>query len=212
MFFIGTLLSCKNPDKTHEKSNEKSITVMTPVGVKKPQMFVGKEKFESKKASNLTNEGIQYVKKGEFLKAEEKFREALIYEPNNPTILNNLGNFEDYMGYKNKAISFYKQAFISSDSSYYNAIYNLGRIYCKLGEYQESERILNYILDNFDEPEHQSGSSHLLATVYVQLKDCEKAKIYYLMSKKMFDSVPELKTLSQELAEEIMACEDGKID
>ena len=128
------------------------------------------------------------------------------------TILNNLGNFEDYMGYKNKAISFYKQAFISSDSSYYNAIYNLGRIYCKLGEYQESERILNYILDNFDEPEHQSGSSHLLATVYVQLKDCEKAKIYYLMSKKMFDSVPELKTLSQELAEEIMACEDGKID
>lgn len=212
MFFIVTFASCKNTDKSHEKSTEKSMTIATPIGVKKPHMFIGNEHFESKKAEFLTNEGVQYVMMGEFLKAEEKFREALIYEPNNPTILNNLGSFEDYMGYKNKAILLYTESFISSDSSYYNAAYNLGRMYCKLGEYQESEKILKYVLDNFKEPEFQSASSHLLANVYVELKDCEKAKIYYLKSKRMYDSVPELKSLSQELAEEIEACGDDKID
>src|SRR5690606_10686548 len=194
-------------------SDELTIEFIKPSGIKKPHMFIGNEKFESKKAEDICNEGIRYVEMGEFLKAEVKFKQALTYEPNNPTILNNLGNFEDYMGYKEKAIAFYKEAFTASDSSYFNAAYNLGRMYCKSGEYVESEKILNYLIDNFKEPQFQSASSYLLANVYLQLKNCEKAKIHYQKSKKLYDSVPELKTLSQKLSKEIKDCvNDNKVD
>ena len=84
------LISCKNEKKSHgNNSNLKNDKGNI-------DLYIGNEKFESKEADKFNSEGIEFVKKSEYKKAEIMFLKALENEPNNPTILNNLGNVKKF--------------------------------------------------------------------------------------------------------------------
>ena len=62
--------------------------------------------FKNNTANKLNSEGTRFLRNGAYLNAEEKFIEALKYESDNPTILNNLGNLTRDFGNEIKAIEF----------------------------------------------------------------------------------------------------------
>ena len=63
-----------------------------------------------KPASSYLIDGNEYFKKGEYDKAEKQYREALVSEPNNATVLNNLGVILNEQGQTDEAIKVLTQA------------------------------------------------------------------------------------------------------
>lgn len=146
ILLILTFISCKNGVKSDVMDNqEPTFQIVTPKGSEKPAVFVGNHGFKNERAGDLTTDGINFIKDGQYLNAEKKFKEALIYEYDNPVILTNLGNLAIDFGETLEGIDLYKQAIKFSDSTYFNALYNLGNTYCKIDRYQDSEEILNFI-------------------------------------------------------------------
>ncbi len=102
--------------------------------------------FSLNEGSKLNLEGVDLARNEKIDKAREKFIQALTLEPNNPIILNNLGNLE-HKDYKfDKAIECFEKALIHSDSLYVSAGINLGKIYSLIGEKEKSELLFNSIL------------------------------------------------------------------
>ena len=82
--------------------------------------------------------GIIYLQKEETsTDAEEAFKQALKYEPNNGYILNNLGLLAFNKGLFNEAVSFYEKS-ISVDSNIASRHANLGLAYLSLRQYAKA--------------------------------------------------------------------------
>lgn len=106
--------------------------------------------FRLNKGNKLNSEGIDFARNENFEKAREKFVQALTIEPNDPIILNNLGNLE-YNDHKfEKAIEYLEKSLIYSDSLYVTAGINLGKTYSLIGEKEKSELLFNSILTKTD--------------------------------------------------------------
>ena len=135
VILFSVLISCKSENNSKEKdsleSNKRNI-----------DLYITGEKFETKKADKLNLEGIELSKKSEYKKAEKIFLNALEIEPNNPTILNNLGNVKDYQNKYEESIKYYEKSLLVSDSLYLNAGLNIGVISYKTKNYNKSLNLL----------------------------------------------------------------------
>jgi tetratricopeptide (TPR) repeat protein len=134
------LISCKNEKKSHgNNSNLKNDKGNI-------DLYIGNEKFESKEADKFNSEGIEFVKKSEYKKAEIMFLKALENEPNNPTILNNLGNVKKFQNEYEESIKYYEKSLLVSDSLYLNSALNIGIATYKSKNYDKSIKLLEYVI------------------------------------------------------------------
>ena len=112
----------------------------------------------------------------DYVKAKEFLLRAISIQPNNTTILNNLGTASKELGESNEAINFYQRV-LEIDINHTNANYNLGLIFYKLKDLIKAENYLektikiqpNYALAHFN-----------LGNLQKESKEPKKAKLSYL--------------------------------
>ncbi len=134
------------------------------------------QKFENPKANELNSQAIREVENGNHDSAEDLFYEALDLEPNNPTILSNIGLYYQDLGLDRKAIEFHNKSMKVSDSTYLISGANLGNAYYQIGEFSKGIKILDFVIENTSE-------DRLLVVAYVNRGfnhlgngNCKKAK------------------------------------
>ena len=165
------LISCKNEKKSHgNNSNLKNDKGNI-------DLYIGNEKFESKEAYKFNSEGIEFVKKSEYKKAEIMFLKALENEPNNPTILNNLGNVKKFQNEYEESIKYYEKSLLVSDSLYLNSALNIGIATYKSKNYDKSIKLLEYVISESNNLKLIEIAYYNLVLVHLALNECDKAKI-----------------------------------
>ncbi|WP_055437314.1 tetratricopeptide repeat protein [Lacinutrix algicola] len=103
------------------------------------------QKFKYKEAQKLNNKGIELSIEGEDALALKTFFKALSVEPDSPVILSNIGNVYNHLERYKEAIDYYESGLKFSDSSYLVIGTGLSTAYFKVGSYQKSIDICNYI-------------------------------------------------------------------
>ena len=169
-------------------------------------VIIGNEIINNKEARELNYSGIQLAKKGEFRKAEKKLIAAYRIEPQNPIILNNIGNIYREIGTNKMALEYYSESYIASDSTYFNAGYNMGMTYCNLGEYDKSLQILQKIIEDTDDPNKIMISEYVKVRAYLSKNDCEKAEKLYKEIKNDLDEFPQFKMNREKVEKRIKNC------
>ncbi|MFC2110555.1 tetratricopeptide repeat protein [Bacteroidota bacterium] len=167
-FLIIILAACKNEKKSEDKN---SITLST-------------ENFITEKAEELNEVGIEKAKSGNYDLAEKLFLKALDLEPKNPTIITNLGLNQQVQNNYEKAVKYYEKALFVSDSTYYIASINLGKLYYKTNKHIEGVKILTFVINN-SKDETIINVAHLNRSYnQVSLGNCKKALNDYNYVKK----------------------------
>ncbi|WP_290628180.1 tetratricopeptide repeat protein [Altibacter sp.] len=160
----------------------------------------------NEEARELNYAGVQLAKKGKYRKAEKKFIAAFRIEPENPIILNNMGNIYREIGTNKMALEYYSESFIASDSTYFNAGYNMGIAYCNLGEYDKSLKILQKVIEDTDDPNRIMISEYAKVRVYLSQNDCDRAKQLYIKIKTDLDEFPQFRKNREKLENRIKNC------
>ncbi len=186
--------------------NSKENSIYLNEGIKKNDFVITNYPFKNKDAERLNGLGVQEIKNGEIGEAEKYFIQAYKLETDNPTILTNLGNVYLEIGKSKMAIEYYQVAMLSSDSTYYNASYNLGRAYCNNDQYNEAKEILEYTISKTDDNMQIAIAEYTLATVYINTKECAKAERLYLKIKKSFDDFPNFQSSLDILEQKVKNC------
>ncbi|WP_313115277.1 tetratricopeptide repeat protein [Aequorivita sediminis] len=193
-----SFFSCTdNPRKNHIYFNK---------GVTKNDFFINNFKFKNREAEKLNDSGIQQIKNGKIRDAEKYFIQAYRLEPDNPVILTNLGNIYSKIGTAKMAIEYYQEALVSSDSTYFNAATNLGRVYCRNDQFEEAKQILDYIISITKDNKFITIAEYTLATVYIESKECNKANDLYLKIKDSFREYKGFQSNLDKLEEDIKNC------
>ncbi|WP_408024528.1 tetratricopeptide repeat protein [Tenacibaculum sediminilitoris] len=136
----------------------------------------------SLKEQELTKNGIRLALNYNYENSKNEFIKALTINPKSCITLNNLGNLEVIMKKFPKAIDYYKKSITLSDSTYYPAILNLGKIYGFLGEDKKADKHYNYIIKK-SEIDFLIGISYLgLSEMYLDYGWIDKAKLSIDMS------------------------------
>ena len=194
--FISLLLvySCKK-NQTNKDFVDTSFMeiVVSPKDSSDVNIISGDEIIKNKEARYLNYSGVEFAKRGEYRKAEKQFIAAYRHDPKNPIILNNMGNIYKIVGTNKMALEYYNESFAASDSTYFNAGYNLGNTYCDIGEYDKSLKILDKIIHDSDNIDNILLSEYVKVRVYLSQKDCDKAIQIYTKIKTDLDKFTELK-------------------
>jgi len=123
---------------------------------------------------------------GNFVKAKDFLIKAEFIQPNNLSILNNLGTAFKELGDTKKAISYYERVIkIEPDNT--NAQYNLGLSYYQLKKKNEAK---NFFLKTVSLQPNFALAFINLANVYVELKDYENAISSYQKGIKVNPNLP----------------------
>jgi tetratricopeptide (TPR) repeat protein len=166
VILFSALISCKSENNSKEKDNLESNI----------DLYITGEKFETKKADKLNLEGIELSKKSEYKKAEIMFLKALENEPNNPTILNNLGNVKKFQNEYEESIKYYEKSLLASDSLYLNSALNIGIVTYKIKNYDKSLKLLEYVISESTNLKLIEIAYYNLVLVHLALNECDKAK------------------------------------
>src|SRR5690554_3487903 len=198
--------SCDRNNKANKSKEESNVEII--VGEEKSELGIvmGNDSFKNDEAKSLNNLGINYIREKQYKKAEEYFLAAFRLEPKNPTILNNLGNIYREIGTDKMALEYYTKSFIASDSTYFNAAYNMGIAYCNLEEYEKSLEVLEYIIAVSKDKNEKLFAEYVIIRVYLSQNQCSKAKQLYDRIKTGLDKFPEFKENRAELEERMENC------
>lgn len=207
--FISLLFSCKNEnsDKIRKDFQENNIDFSFSKNKKDNDIFNGGEEFKTKEASRMNQKGVNLVKKFDYAKAKIKFTKALEIEPNNPTILNNLGNIADLNDDLDKAITYFQESLAASDSLYINSALNLGVIYYRTKSIQKSIVLFNHVLSKSTNRNQRATAHFQLSKSYLEIGECSKARAELLSAKAVFRDVPEFNRKIKFVEGEIRNCE-----
>jgi|TARA_B110000091_G_C13545589_1_gene362268 tetratricopeptide (TPR) repeat protein len=204
VILFSVLISCKSENNSKEKdsleSNKRNI-----------DLYITGEKFETKKADKLNLEGIELSKKSEYKKAEKIFLNALEIEPNNPTILNNLGNVKDYQNKYEESIKYYEKSLLVSDSLYLNAGLNIGVISYKTKNYNKSLNLLEYVISKSNDLKLTEIANYYLILIYIRQNKCEKAKAELKKFEQIFKNNFQFVEQYEYLKSEIKNCVQHRI-
>ena len=133
--------------------------------------------FATEEASELNTEGNRLAADGKFEEASEVFLEALSIEPDNATIMGNLGNCYSMLDKPIEA-KYYLRASIHADPSYLNSAANLANILYMYGE--DSARYWNhYVLERTTDQKVTGVVNLLLAYICMDSGHCDSAHSYY---------------------------------
>lgn len=162
---------CNNP-KAISKAEKFEINLTEN---KKLEIIYGEYVFKNTEANRLNNEGIDALKEEDYDNAETKFIAAIRLEPDNPAILNNLGNIYREKGTHRMAMEYYKESFIFSDSTYFPSAFNMGVIRNLMGEYDKSFEIFEYILSRTKSENERTTVMYEMAHVMIKQNKCSEA-------------------------------------
>ena len=168
--------------------------------------YIGGDDFKNSEANNLNSEGVNLAKDGFFEKAKLKFQNGLEVEPQNPSLLNNLGNAEHELKNYQMAIKYFEESFKTSDSLYLNAGLNLGLLYWKDYEFEKSAEVLEYVLSKSSKKYEKSAAHFQLAKTYLDMNICEKAKRSFNKAKADWKEISGFDKRFEKLDEEIKNC------
>lgn len=169
-------------------------------------VYIGQDFFENQDANRLNTEGVNLAKEGYFEQAKNKFLDGLEIEPENPCLINNLGNAEHELKNYKSATSTFEKSLTISDSTYLNAGLNLGLLYWKDYEFEKSAKILEYVLSRSTK-KYEIAAAHLqLARTYLDLNRCEKAKSQLLKAKARWKGISGFDKRLEKLKNEIENC------
>ncbi|HBU79179.1 MAG TPA: hypothetical protein DEF18_13855 [Muricauda sp.] len=189
LLFLFLCFACK--EKKTEKNSSISITG---------------QNFENPNAGELNSKAIREVNSGNHDSAKDLFYEALDLEPNNPTILSNIGLYYQNLGLDQKAIEFHNKSLKVSDSTYFISGVNLGNAYYQIGEYSKGIRILDFVIENTSE-------DGLLQAAYVNRGfnhlgkgECKEAKSDLMTAKSMSSHQKEMDFQIDRLEKKLKDC------
>lgn len=164
--------------------------------------------FKLGEGDDLNSQGMEFAFKKNYDEARQKFIQALLLEPNDPIILNNLGNVERHNYEFEKAIEYFEKSLIASDSLYISAGINLGKTYSLIGEKERSDLLLNEILKKTD-IEFFKGLCYLqLTRGHLEYREIEKAKLSFSKASLIFRYYDDFKDDLNELDSKIKAFYD----
>ena len=198
------LISCK----TEKKSEENTIIKRDNKNI---DLYIGNEKFESKESGKLNLEGVELAKKSEFKKAEIKLLKALGNEPNNPTILNNLGNVKKYQNEYEESIIYYEKSLLASDSLYLNSALNIGIVTYKIKNYDKSLKLLEYVISESNNLKLIEIAYYNLVLVHLAQNECNKAKTELKKSEQILENNFKFVEQYEYLKSEIKNCVQHRI-
>ncbi len=206
-FILAIITLACNELNGSDISNEKTeVEILNGEKELDIHIFSGGSFFKNKEADRLNSKGVDYIKKNKYKEAEKYFIAAYRLEPENPTILNNLGNIYREIGTEKMALEYYTEALIASDSTYFNAAYNMGISYCNIEEYEKSEKILNYIISNTSIENEKTFAEYVLIRVYVSQQQCKKATELYTKIKSELDKFPQFRANRENLEIKLENC------
>ena len=156
------------------------------------QIVISNDEFKSKKAGELNEKGVDYGKKGYSKKANELLLEAYNIEPDNPTILNNLGLVNSHMKNPEKSISYFQKSLSISDSTYLSAGTNLSMEYYNVGEYQKGIEIADFVLKNTQNKYQEVGARIHKSFCLAGKNECEKVKVELEIIKSYAEQIDDL--------------------
>src|SRR5690554_4451528 len=205
-FFILLLLMfvIYGCDKPKTSQNGEKFEIIK--GDKKLDIFSGVYSFKNKEANRLNEEGLTFIRKDDYDKAEIKFIEAYRLEPDNSTILNNLGNIYQKKGTHRMAMEYYTESYNLSDSTYFPAAFNIGITYNYMGEYDKSLRVLEYIISQTKNKEKQTIVKYEIANVMIKQNKCSEAKSLYESIKDDLNNYPEYKDDTDKFEKKMKNC------
>jgi tetratricopeptide (TPR) repeat protein len=200
------MLSCKTENKPTE---EIDVTITNNKG--DINVYYNDDEFKSKEARNLNSDGVEFAKKKKLNQAESKFLEALNIEPNNPTILNNLGNIEKFKYNYDKSKLYFEKSLIESDSLYYNSALNLGIVNHKTEDFLKSKKLFEYVISKSPDSIQTAIAHYHLCMTYLSLDKCDKAKTELEESKKVFKNDKNFVDKFKYLQTEIKNCVQQRV-
>lgn len=170
-FFFSCEFSIKK-EKSSEKKYRKIKNEL--ISIKKDDPFGLKE---GSKAYDLNSKGIKLGINQKYEEAEKIFKKALLEEPSNPMLLNNIGLTYYSRGIYNTAIDYFSQALKISDSTSVMAATNLGLTYYQQMDYARAMKIMNFTLTK----QKTDNAEKLLVRlnrlmVNLELEDCQEIK------------------------------------
>ncbi|MDX1470404.1 MAG: hypothetical protein R3213_02815 [Flavobacteriaceae bacterium] len=173
IFIIPVLISCEFSNEKDSFSGENYKKIGNNIITFKEDDINGFK--EGSKAHVLNSKGIDLGLEENYQEAEIVLKEALLEEPNNPTILNNIGLTYFYRGIYNTAIKYFNLSLKFSDSTSIMAATNLGLTYYHQMDYARALEIMNYSLSkqNGDNVEKLTVRLNRIM-VNVELEDCDE--------------------------------------
>jgi tetratricopeptide (TPR) repeat protein len=203
--FLIILNSCDNHKESKAPAND-TVEILNRNEENDLEFFYGSDSFDMEETRKLNNIGIQHIKKNEYKKAEQYFIKAYRLEPQNPTVLNNLGNVYQEIGTHKMALEYYEEALRNSDSTYLKAASNMGGSYRSRKEFDKSEQILNYVISRTENEFEKTVAKYTLVKVYNDQSKCEKARELYLKIEPYLDKYSELKENREKIELEMENC------
>tara|TARA_R110002096_G_scaffold243197_1_gene435300 strand:+ start:66 stop:686 length:621 start_codon:yes stop_codon:yes gene_type:complete len=172
--FLLLVISCLN----NKSSNEISEVDYT-------QNSISNQEFKNPEAEKTNDIAVEYAKKGENTKAETIFIDALEIEPDNYTIMSNIGLNSLALKKYDKSIEFLKKAIIASDSTYFIANSNLGLVYYKTADYEKAIKTLDYVINNCNDKKIIRAAYINQALSYISNGNCTEAENNLILIKEI---------------------------
>ena len=194
------IISCKTEEKKIVTVNKNPLIQYYKDG---KDVLISSSDFQMGKEYEFCEKGVTLILNGDFEGGETEFLKALSINPNSINTLSNLGNLKFMLREFPDAINYLNESIRLSDSTYFPAVLNLGRLYGLLGEDKKAEKLFNHIIEN-SEVDFLIGVSHFgLAQMYLDYGWIEKAKLSFSKSefklKSYSDFEPDLDTLKLEI-------------
>jgi type IV pilus assembly protein PilF len=121
------------------------------------------------------NLGVEYMRRGDYERALERFERARQADPNYPLVYNTLGVLYQRLGDFNRAEQFFKRA-LQLDANDSATLNNYGRFLCQRDRIQESEQIFLRAAANplYESPEIPVTNAGTCALNNRRFEDAEK--------------------------------------
>lgn len=187
IIFFFIFISCE----INEKQSFKTISENPLINYRivNGDIFIFNSNFEvlDSITANFSEKGIELAQNGNIIESKILFKKALSLAPDSPVILNNLGQVEFYANNFEKAIEYYNESLLKSDSTYLFAAQNLARTYGLIGESENSEKVFEFIINKSDLDFIKGVSYYSLTKMYLDYGEIKKAKLSIKYAKKYFE-------------------------
>lgn len=179
--------------------------------IKKKEITIPGNDFQNSEAEKLNEEGVQMSKNGDYKSGKAFFLKALEIEPDNPTILSNLGLNNYFTKDYESAKIYYQKAYTLSDSTYHIAAINLGLTYFYNKEFDKGIEICNYVINSTED-------KVILCTAYVHRSlnylgkdECQKAQADLFYIQENFKGIGNSEYHIKDLTEKVNYCIEYRI-
>jgi tetratricopeptide (TPR) repeat protein len=202
LFSLVLLISCgkKGPETTHEKEK---LQVDPDGNLNRVQED---DYFKTDEAAQYNQRGIEYAQQAEFENAKEWFLKANAAEPNNATVLNNLGLVEKNMGHLKKSEEYFKKT-IFLDSTYYKAYTNYSILLYEQDRHLECVENCEYVI-NHCQDDNMVLIAYLNSTIsLVRLNRCDQAQRHYNLVVEKTKGISDYDEQKRMMAEELKKCQ-----